>query len=239
MPGVIPRAPDDDAQARPTDQVSQLSEQRVIASPSLRKEMEAAHQELMASSPSDTTVPEQRPRSLFPWVLAALASAGFIGGLGYMVMSRPSEQPSAPAPVVVAAEKPVEAPTPPVVAPAPERSAPKPVEAVAPPSPTAPAPKTAEPKPVEAVAAPPPTVPAPKTAEPEIGWVQITATPYAEVTVDGRPLKDAVEGVKKIPLRAGAHLLILKHPRRTEPITLTISPKKTTFIVFRPLEPMP
>jgi hypothetical protein len=134
------------------------------------------------------------------------------------------------APVAVVAPP----PEPPPVAPAP---APAPEPTPAPPSPPVPEPAPPLPAAVEE-ARPAKPAPVPAAAPEAMGWVEVKATPYAEVTIDGRKQKDAVEGKKRFPLKPGTHTVVLSHPRRTEPHTVVISPNKTTILIFRPLDPL-
>jgi serine/threonine-protein kinase len=257
MPGARPRGPledEDDASQQRTDQMSELSTERpptaqmkapdqatpprVIASDSLLKEMEEASKQLLAEEaqrqrttesvprtspkPKDdlaAAVPIAAQKSLLPWVVTALASVGFIGGLGYMVMFRGGE---APAVQVVAAvpvpksEPKVEAP--PAPTPAPERV----VE------------KAPEPEPAHEV---PAAAPVPVEKPVENGWLDVDATPYATVTINGR--KQEAQGKKRIALAPGTYQVLLEHPKRRMTKTVKIESKKPSSIVFRAFEPEP
>jgi serine/threonine-protein kinase len=255
MPGTRPRGPledEDDASQQRTDQMSELNAERpptaqmkapdkatpprVIASDSLLKEMEEASKQLLAeeaqqqrttesvprtspkpNDPMAATVPITPQKSLLPWVVTALASVGFIGGLGYMIMFRGGEV--APSVQVVAAV-PVPKPEPkvealPAATPAPEKV----VEKAPEPEPAPAAPAAVE-KPVA-----------------ENGWLDVDATPYATVTVNGR--KQEAQGKKRIALPPGTYQVLLEHPKRRMTKTVKVESKKASSIVFRAFEPEP
>jgi hypothetical protein len=105
---------------------------------------------------------------------------------------------------------------PPVLEPEPEPAPPPEPEAAAP------APR------VEA----PPTEPAAKAA-PTIGYLEVHANPWAWVIVDGKQLEEDAVGVKKVPLKPGKHVVVLKHPSfEKDPETVQIKAGKSTRVDF-------
>ncbi|MBK7863037.1 MAG: serine/threonine protein kinase [Archangiaceae bacterium] len=189
----------------------------------------------------DRELPALRKKNPLPWVLVSMIAAGFIASLGYLWVFRQREEVPivvAPPPVAVAADLGAKlAPQQPAVEPAPETRDALPPE------------KAPEPEPVAAAEAPPPSVPekAPEKEKPvapvekpravAMGVLEVNATPFAALSIDGKVRDTEVIGLRKYKLPPGAHTLKLEHPKRVMTMQVSITANRTTPVVFRALEP--
>ncbi len=153
------------------------------------------------------------------WIAVSLASLGFVGSLGYLMLFNTPKTDSTP--IVVA-------PPPP---------APALVVAAEPPKEAEP-PRAAAPDAAPALPETPSTAPteAKKPVPAVMGTLQIDARPFASVTLNGNPWQDEVVGIRTFSLKPGTYTLMFSHPKRTMPKRVNITPNHVTKVEFRALE---
>jgi serine/threonine-protein kinase len=184
----------------------------------------------------------RRPRAGL--ALAAVTTIAAIGLL-YRVRSRDSQSPAPPPPTFASVSPPITTPSPepavsstPPPQPSPSvRARPSPTPATTPvpavasalASPPKPSATPEPPSPSPPAAVPPAPIPAP-TPEPD-GWLLVLAKPWADVTIDDKPISQTP--LARLPLRPGPHSVVLAHPDyRPYVRKVTIRPGETFRINF-------
>ena len=187
--------------------------------------LEAARREVLG--PGAGPSPRPRPTHVAGWVAVGIL---LMVGVITTLVRRPAPEPTSTAPVLPSTTSPAPSPAPPPVeelpataSPQASTQAPTPRPRTPPPrppaSPFASAPAAAAtpiPTPLATPLPTPPTAPTPTptptpspTPVPE-GALLVLVTPWADVTVDGRPMGQTP--LARIPLPAGTHDVLLTHP---------------------------